>query len=191
MPPPMQPGGPPSPPMGGGAPPPAAPKGPSAPKGGGGGKQINLGVPTGGGEGPGALAFIGTAPGAGPGGPPPPGGEGGQAPEEPSSQNMDFPELHIDGLDEGSGLEDLPDEGHARIHYKVTSKGKRSERGGKDKGKAKHHATLEVHHITPEAGAGQKPSEADTIRDKAKKFFQTQDQGGTPAEEGPGSEMPG
>jgi hypothetical protein len=134
------------------------------------------------GQGPSALA-MGTAP---PGGG---GGEGPQAPESPSSQNMDFPELHIDGLDDGSGLEDLPDEGHARIHYKVTGKGKRSDKHGKDKGKTKHHATLEIHHITPE-GNGKKPSEADTIRDKAKKFFETEDQGGTPAEQ-PDSEMPG
>jgi len=152
-------------------------------------KTVNLGVPAGGGEGPGALAFIGGAmPGAGPGGPPPPGGEGATAPDEASTQNMDFPQLHIGDLDEGSGLEDLPDEGHARVHYKVTDRGKHHDKKSK---KAKHHATLEIHHITPEAGAGHKPSEADTIRDKAKKYFETQDQGGTPAEEGPSSEMPG
>jgi hypothetical protein len=152
--------------------------------GGGGGKQINLGVPMGGGQGPGPLAMGMAPPGGG-------GGEGPQAPESPGSQEMDFPELHIDGLDDGSGLEDLPDEGHARVHYKVTAKGKHSHKHGPGKGKAKHHATLEIHHLTPESGGGKKTSEADTIRDKAKKFFETEDQGGTPAEEGPDSEMPG
>jgi hypothetical protein len=152
--------------------------------GGGGGKQINLGVPMGAGPGPGPLA-MGTAP---PGGG---GGEGGGG-DTPSSQNMDYPELHIDGLPDGSGLEDLPDEGHARIHYKVTGKGKRSDKHGPHKGKSKHHATLEVHHITPEGGSGGKKSEADGIREKAKKYFESQDQGPPGGEdEGPTSEMPG
>jgi hypothetical protein len=105
---------------------------------------------------------------------------------------MDYPELNIDGLEDGSGLEDLPDEGHARIHYKVTNKGKHQEKGGKHKGKTKHHATLEVHHITPEAKSGEKESEADTIRKKAKQFFESADQGPPGGEDrGPTSEMPG
>lgn len=121
------------------------------------------------------------------------GGEGGEGPETGSSQNMDYPELHLDGLPDESGLEGLPDEGHARIHYKVTKRGKESAKHGKEKGKNKHSATLEVHHITPEGGEPKK-SEADTIRDKAQKYFQSQDQGGSPpggADMGPTSEMPG
>ena len=135
------------------------------------------------------IGLSGPPPGGGPGGPPPGGGEGPQAPEMESSQNMDYPELHIGDLDEGSGLEDLPDEGHARVHYKVTDKGKHHDKKSK---KAKHHATLEIHHITPES-SGPKQSEADQIRDKAKKFFESEDQGApAPGERSsPNSEMPG
>jgi len=151
---------------------------------GGGGKQINLGVPMGGGPGPGPLAFPQAPPGGG-------GGEGPKAPEEPSSQDLDYPQLHIDGLDDGSGLEDMPEEGHARVHYKVTDKGKRHDKQSK---KNKHHATLEIHHITPEGGAGEKESEDDKIRKSAKQFFESEDQGARgapPGEKGPNSEMPG
>jgi hypothetical protein len=177
---PKMPGAPPPPPPGGGGPPMG---GPPAPPGGG-GKTVNLGVPMGGGPGPGPLAFPQAPPGGG-------GGEGPQAPETGGTQDMDFPQLHVGDLDEGSGLEDLPEEGHARIHYKVTDKGTHHDKKSKKK---KHHATLEVHHITPES-SGSKESEADTIRNKAKKFFEAEDQtGGGPAPgEGkePTSQMPG
>lgn len=110
---------------------------------------------------------------------------------------MNFPELAISGLPDGSGLEDLPDEGHARIHYKVTGRGKSSSKHGKDKGQTKHHANLEVHHLTPEGDGKGKESEADGIRKKAKQFFQAEDQGARQAPEGaegggaPSSQMPG
>lgn len=110
---------------------------------------------------------------------------------------MNFPELHVDGLPDGSGIENLPDEGHARIHYKVTGRGKTTEKHGKNKGKAKHHVSMDVHHITPEDDGKGKKSEADGIRDKAKQFFQAEDAGSRQAPQGadvggaPSSQMPG
>jgi hypothetical protein len=174
------------------------------------GQPINLGIPdpsaaagppgAGGPPPPDAMGGGGPPPGppppgdgggAPPGGPPPPSGDLG------AGENMNYPELHIAGLPDGSGLEDLPDEGHARIHYKVTSRGKEKGKGGKDKGKTKHHASLEVHHIQPEGDGKQKESEADGIRKKAQQFFQAEDQGarqppgGAEGAGAPGSEMPG
>jgi hypothetical protein len=110
---------------------------------------------------------------------------------------MNYPELNIAGLGDESGLQDLPEEGHARIHYKVTSRGKHKAKHGKDKGKHKHDATLEVHHIQPEGDGKQKESEADGIRKKAQQFFEAEDQGarqppgGAEGAGAPGSEMPG
>jgi hypothetical protein len=177
------------------------------------GKPINLGIPdpsaaAGGPPPPGMMGAGGPPapsplPGDGGGGPPP--GDGGGAPGGPpapsgdlgAGENMNYPELHIAGLPDGSGLEDLPEEGHARIHYKVTSRGKEKGKGGKEKGKTKHHASLEVHHIQPEGDGKQKESEADGIRKKAQQFFQAEDQGarqlpgGAEGAGAPGSEMPG
>jgi hypothetical protein len=171
------------------------------PPGGGGGKQINLGVPDpnaappGAGPPPGGMGAGGPPPGPAPdgggGGPPAPDGGLGAG-----AENMNFPELHVDGLDEGSGIQDLPDEGHARIHYKVTGRGSSTDKHGKHKGKKKHHVSMEVHHITPEGDGKQKESEADGIRQKAKQFFQAEDAGSRAAAQGgdsggaPSSEMP-
>jgi len=128
------------------------------------------------------MAFPGAPPGGG-------GGEGPQAPETPGAAEQDFPQLHIDGLDDGSGLEDMPEEGHARIHYKVTDKGHHHDKKSK---KRKHHATLEVHHITPEGDGQPKESEDDKIRKSAKQFFESEDQGPPGGRDvGPNSEMPG
>jgi hypothetical protein len=174
------------------------------------GKTIPLGIPD-----PSSAPTLGGmstgGPSSGGGGPPPPapdgGGDGGGgAPGGPptpdgglgaGSENMNFPELHVAGLDDSSGIQDLPDEGHARVHYKVTSRGKHKSKHGKDKGKDKHDVSMEIHHITPESDGKGKKSEADGIRDKAKQFFQAEDAGARQPPQGgdaggaPSSEMPG
>jgi hypothetical protein len=106
---------------------------------------------------------------------------------------MNYPELNIGDLDPNSGLDSLPEEGHAKIHYKITSRGKHTPKHGPDKGKEKHSATLEVHHITPEGGSGQKESEQDTVRKKAKSFFNEEDEKAKAPKEAqePDSMMPG
>jgi hypothetical protein len=171
------------------------------------GKTIPLGVPDPSAAPPGAVPSGPPPGGMDTGGPPPgppPEGDGGPGgPPVPDgglgagAENLNFPELHVDGLDDSSGIQDLPDEGHARVHYKVTSRGKHKGKHGKDKGKDKHHVSMEIHHITPESDGKGKKSEADGIRAKAKQFFQAEDAGarqppgGAEGAGAPGSEMPG
>jgi len=154
-------------------------------------KKINLGTPP-----PPELSQAAGPPPPSPG-PSPSGGGGsdsglGAAEDLGAAQgaNLDYPELHVSGLDPESGIGDLPDEGDAHMHYKVIDRGKRTEKHGPHKGKERHHVSMEIHHMTPLGGAsktGSAQGDSDNeARTAAKNFFESEDQG-SPEEE-PGIE---
>lgn len=149
-------------------------------------KKINLGVP----DEMSALAMP-TSPGSvgGPDGSAGPGDGGSQS----AGPAMSYPELHADNLDPESGIEGLPDEGDAQVHYKVTNRGKHTVKHGKNKGKEKHSVSMEIHHMTPSGSGAPQESEGDQVRKSARSFFQGEDQAKqkSKAEAEPDSTMPG
>lgn len=105
-------------------------------------------------------------------------GEGGEGPV------LSYPELHIGDMPEGT-VDQLPDDGEAHIKYHVTERGKRTQKHGKDKGKTKHHVSMEIHHITPTGGGSSGSDKPDSARAAARSFFADED------DKGPNSETPG
>jgi hypothetical protein len=83
-----------------------------------------------------------------------------------------YPHLHISDHDDPR-LHDMPDEGEARIRYKVKAREHREDQDAKGKKKHRYSVTLAVHHIEPPDKPAKKPSSngLDEARASAKDYF--------------------
>jgi hypothetical protein len=83
----------------------------------------------------------------------------------------DAPRLHIHDHDDPR-ICDMPDEGEARIKYKIHSREHREEKGENGKKKHRYSVTMAVHHIEPpEKKVKPQPKGLDDARKSAKDYF--------------------